>query len=89
MTSPLIVSFVVCLMSFKLKRMKSSTRGDLAFVTHDFHNWKDATIVFRNHEQSASHAEAVETMVTIPYTVPEVGEMLSQQHASEKLTCIV
>ena len=65
----------VCLMSFKLKRMKSSTRADPAFVTCGFHNWKDATIVFRNHEQSACHAEAVETMVTIPSTVPDVGEM--------------
>ena len=32
----------VCLMSFKLKRMKSSTRTDPAFVTRGFHNWKDA-----------------------------------------------
>lgn len=75
----------VCLMSFKLKRIKSSTRADPAFVTCGFHNWKDATIAFRNHEQSACHTEAVETMVTIPSTVPDVGEMLSQQHASEKL----
>ena len=89
MTSPLILSFVVCLISFKIKRIKSSTRADLAFVTHGFHNWKNATIAFRNHKQSACHAEAVETMVTIPSTVPDVGEILSQQHASEKSTCIV
>ena len=85
----MIMSFVVCLIRFKPKRMKSSTRADLAFVTHGFHNWKDATIAFRNHEQSACHAEAVETMVIIPSTVPDVGEMLSQQYASEKSKCIV
>ena len=42
----------VCTMSFKLKRMKSSTRADPAFVTRGsrgFHNWKDATMAFRNH----------------------------------------
>ena len=70
-------------MSFKIKGMKSSTRADLAFVTHGFHNWKDATIAFRYHEQSACHDAAVETLVTIPCTVPDVGEMLSQQHASK------
>ena len=75
-------------MSFKLKRMKSSTRADPAFVTRGsrgFHNWKDATMAFRNHEHSACHAEAIQTMVKIPSTVPDVGEMLSHQHASEKV----
>ena len=84
MMNPMIQSAFchVCTMSFKLKRMKSSTRADPAFVTRGFHNWKDATMAFRNHEHSACHAE---TMVTIPSTVPDVGEMLSHQHASEKV----
>ena len=78
MMSPLTVFCPVSLMSFKLKRMKSSTRADPALVTHCFHNWKDATIAFSNYEQNACHVEAVETIVKIPPTVPDVGEVLSQ-----------
>ena len=39
---------------------------------------------FRKHEQSLCHKEAIEMIVTLPATVHDVGEMISQQHAMEK-----
>ncbi|KAL5467260.1 hypothetical protein EMCRGX_G031463 [Ephydatia muelleri] len=39
---------------------------------------------FRNYESSSFHKEAVMVMVTLPSTTPDVGELLSKQHATEK-----
>ena len=41
-----------------------------------FHNWKDGTIGFRKHEESASHQEAFEIMVVLPATTTDIGEHL-------------
>ena len=54
-------------------------------VTKGFHNWKDATSSFRSHEKSSCHCEAVDVVITLPSITPDVGEMLSQQHASQKV----
>ena len=40
--------------------------------------------IFRNHEKSKCHAEAVERMVQLPATTPDVGEMLVGQLADQK-----
>ena len=40
---------------------------------------------FKNHELSIFHKEAVMVMVTLPSTTPDIGELLSKQHAAEKL----
>ena len=53
-------------------------------VSKGFCNWKDGTLSFRKHEQSLCHKEAVEVIVTLPATVNDIGEMMSQQHAIEK-----
>lgn len=53
-------------------------------MTKGFSNWKDATVAFRQHEESACHKEAVEKMLTLPATTPNVGEMLSSTLAKEK-----
>ena len=64
----------VCVSALKSKRMERS-RGDLAFTSNGFKNWKDATIGFKNHEASASHKEALQVVMVIPATCSDVGEM--------------
>ena len=75
--------FAMCVSALKSKRMERS-RGDLAFTSNGFKNWKDATISFKNHEASASHKEALQLVMVIPATCSDVGEMLSREHAQEK-----
>ena len=43
-------------------------------------HWRD----FHKHENSASHHEAVDLLVTIPNSTSDVGEMLSSALAEEK-----
>ena len=73
----------VCVSALKSKRMERS-RGNLAFTSNGFKNWKDATISFKNHEASASHKEALQVVMVIPATCSDVGEMLSREHAKEE-----
>ena len=75
--------FAMCVSALKSKRMERS-RGDIAFTSNGFKNWKDATISFKNHEASASHKEALQVVMVIPATCSDVGEMLSREHAQEK-----
>ena len=75
--------FAMCVSALKSKRLERS-RGDLAFTSNGFKNWKDATISFKNHEASASHKEALQVVMVIPATCSDVGEMLSREHAQEK-----
>ena len=53
-------------------------------VTCRFLNWKDGTMAFKSHENSAYYKEAVEVMVTLPATTRDISEQLSQQHAAQK-----
>ena len=46
---------------------------------------KLATTVFRQHELSACHKEAVERVITLPTATTDKGEALSATHAREKL----
>ena len=50
-----------------------------------FYNWKDRTIGFRKHEESASHKEAFEMMVVLPVTTTEIGEHLLHEYAGQQL----
>ena len=47
-------------------------------------NWKDATSAFKKHQESKTHCEAVEAMITLPNTTSDVGELLSKAHKEEK-----
>ena len=47
-------------------------------------NWKDATVLFKKHEHSSCHREAVELLITLPATTRDVGEMLSNDNQQEK-----
>ena len=57
---------------------------DSAFLFTGFNNWKDATVAFRSHDQSATHKRAVEGVITLPQTTRDVGDLLSTAHAAEK-----
>ncbi len=72
-----------CVMALKAKKM-TLKRGDAAFVSKGFSNWKDATISFKKHESSLCHKEAVQLVIVLPATCPDVGEMLSTELASPK-----
>lgn len=53
------------------------------FISREFSNWKLVTTVFRQHEVSNCHKEAVEKIVTLPTTTSEIGEIISKAHAQE------
>ena len=55
-----------------------------AFIFAGFSNWKDATVAFGSHEKSTTHKRAVESIITLPQTTRDVGELLSSAHAAEK-----
>ena len=77
-----------CVMAVKSNKITSLGTGDLAFVSRGYCNWKDATGekgAFNTHQKSATHKRAVEVMFTLPATTGNVGEMLSQGHARERL----
>ena len=71
--------------------MKANAEGKLrcrslepSFVTRGFSNWKDATMLFRKHEESGCHKDAMQVIITIPKDTPNVGEMLSHTLVTEK-----
>ena len=71
--------------------MKANAEGKLkcralepSFVTRGFSNWKDATMLFRKHEESGCHKDAMQVIVTIPKHTSDVGEMLSHTLIVEK-----
>ena len=49
-------------------------------------NWKDATTSFQLHEKSLCHKEAVEKVLMLPATTPDISEMLLSTLAQEKAT---
>ena len=63
--------------------MKSPSK-DLAFIKKGYTNWKDATESFRRHEKSNCHQEAIQA-VLIPSNVPDIGEMVSNLYARNKV----
>ena len=73
----------LCVQALRSKRMDVK-RGESAFTSTGFCNWKDGTVGLKKHEDSASHKEAMEVMVVIPSSCPDVAEMLSKEHAAQK-----
>ena len=77
-----------CISSFRTGKLKLSSGNvkDLAFLFAGFSNWKDATVAFVTHEKNTTHERAVESVITIPQTTRDVGELLSSAHTAEKRT---
>ena len=59
----------------KSGKLKCKT-AEQAFIYRGILNWNDATGLFRSHEKSDCHKEAVETMLALPATTRHVGELL-------------
>jgi len=72
-----------CVKAFKELNMRIRNAED-AFISRGFSNWKLATSVFRQHEVTNCHKEAVEKIVTLPATTSDIGEMLCKAHSQEK-----
>ena len=53
-------------------------------VSNRFSNWKNATTIMQQHQQSACHHEAVEVVITLPTKTKNIGEQLVHVHAKEK-----
>lgn len=73
----------LCVQGLKQRKITAGS-ADAAFVSKGFSNWKDATGSFRKHDSCNCHKEAVEKMITLPATTKDIGETLSELHASEK-----
>ena len=73
----------ICATAVKKGKMKESMSD--VFVTKGFINWKDATVAFNSHQQTKCHKNAVDIVITIPSTTKDVGELLSKEHAKEKV----
>ena len=52
-------------------------------ASKEYSNWKDATVAFKAHENSAYHHEAVYMIITLPATTMHIGTQLSRQYALE------
>ena len=48
-----------CQQTFRLKVSVISSKTEPAFISTGFCNWKKATILFREHEQSQTHRDAI------------------------------
>jgi len=75
----------LCMKAVRKKTLITSRCADKAFISTGFSNWKDAKVAFRNHEQTKCHKEAVHTVVVLPREYEDCGELLSSQHALEKV----
>ena len=69
--------------------MISSGNADNVFTRYGYKNWKSAIEKnkgFRKHDASASHKAAVARYISTPAEViGDVGELLCNQHAEEKM----
>ena len=74
----------ICCSASTQKRLKTSHK-ESTFLLRGFTNWKDGTVCFSKHEMSDCHKEAVQAMIVRPQTVRDVGEQLSEIHASDKM----
>ena len=79
----------ICVGALKSMKMDKG-RGDPAFTSSGFKNWKDATICFKKHETSASHKEACQVIVKIPSSYPDVGKCfpVSCQRKKARITSV-
>ena len=69
------------------KKFLASKKREPAFITKGFTYWKEVTTAFSQHQLSATHLEAVESLVLLPSQIQgDIGEILSHEHEEEKGT---
>ena len=61
----------ICATAVQKGRIKESTSDVFVMIK----NWKDATVVFKSHQQSKFHKDAVDIVITIPSTTKDIGEL--------------
>ena len=75
----------VCMRAQKERKLLSSHRRDLAFITKGFTNWKEANKGFSKHQSSDCHKEAIEAMCLLPaQIVGHVDELMSDEIKQQK-----
>ena len=67
-----------------VRQANVSKNAEALFLSKGFQNLKDATRIFRAHGVSKCHREAVQKVVLLPLTTPNVGELLSSKLAEER-----
>ena len=81
---------VLCYYCAKANALKLTCgqRGDLAFISTGYHNWKAATDSrkgFAKHQNSAYHNMAIQA-ASSSNRLDNIGELLSEAHRAEKDT---
>ena len=67
----------VCMQADNEGKFSSSSKRESSFITDGFTNWKEAACSFRSHQQSKSHLEAAEAIITTPKQSADIGELLN------------
>jgi len=62
-----------------------SKNTDKAFISAGFSNWKDTKVAFRNYKQTKCYKEAVQMVVVLPRGYEGCCELISLQHAADKV----
>ena len=75
----------LCMRAEHEKKFLASNKREPAFITNGFTYWKEATTAFNQHQSSATHLEAIESLVLLPSQIQgDIGEMLSHEHQEGK-----
>ena len=75
----------LCMRAEHEKKFLASKKREPAFITNGFTYWKEATTAFNQHQSSATHLEAIESLVLLPSQIQgDIGEMLSHEHQEGK-----
>ena len=79
------VAFCYLCMQPEHEKFLASKKREPAFITNGFTYWKEATTAFNQHQSSATHLEAIESLVLLPCQIQgDIGEMLSHEHQEGK-----
>ncbi|XP_048583324.1 zinc finger MYM-type protein 1-like [Nematostella vectensis] len=73
----------VCTKAVKLNLL-DGVRQEPAFTTKGFNTWRNATKMFRLHQNSKCHKQAVECVREIPAKCRDVSELLVEQTVKER-----
>ena len=67
-------------------KLRTARNKDPAFVFDGYCNWKKALERFREHQTSACHLLAIDSIVTLPKTCADIGSSLSDVYKKEVAT---
>ena len=64
-------------------KLRTAQNKDPAFFIDGYCNWKKALERFREHQTSACHLLALDSIVTLPKTCADIGSSLSDVYKKE------